>query len=755
MTTAANREKDSAILALFHAGLWTLPNWWPFPEGQCACGDPDCDSPGKHPIPTWKPYQLRAPTETEVQNWLRKFPDANWGVVLGAAAGVIVVDFDGAGAEGLLLESGVELPACASWRSPGGAKVLLKHPGGILQKHIRFLKANGCGVDLLADGSQVVVPPSQHYRGGRYEWVIPLGEGIADPPTALLDLVRTASSENGTGSRHTTSEETERIPKGERNTRLASLAGTMRRRGLSPEAIVAALLIVNCQRCDPPLSEQEVREIAESIGQYPPGPETNQRPRAETTSDSRILDPADPLPSARDFVAQSHMIGAILGLRHHGGVFYEYDGAASAYRERDEAAIRADLYTFLEPALRWIEPRGEGGTPKLGPFKPTQAKVENVLDALRAVCNLATSFAPPCWLQDDPGLDPFEILACRNGLLHIPTRTLLPATPAFFTLNGLDFAYDPDAPAPAHWLRFLMDLWPEDMDKETGKDRGAECRETLQEMMGYCLTPRTHFQKMFLLVGPKRSGKGTIARVLRRLLGERNVCGPTLANMGEQFGLSTLIGKSVATISDARIGGRTDTTVITERLLSISGEDALSIPRKYLPDWNGKLSTRFLLLTNELPRIEDHSGALASRFILLTLHRSFYGREDHGLFDRFLPELPGILNWALVGWDRLYQRGRFVQPVSSAEVIEQFEELGSPIAAFVRERCEIGGGFEVAVSALFSAWKSWCDDTGREKPGTVQTLGRNLVAAHPWLKGTRHLVLTKQVRYWEGIRLKD
>ena len=56
-------------------------------------------------------------------------------------------------------------------------------------------------------------------------------------------------------------------------------------------------------------------------------------------------------------------------------------------------------------------------------------------------------------------------------------------------------------------------------------------------------------------------------------------------------------------------------------------------------------------MTNELPRIEDASGALSSRFIVLTLTQSFYGREDHSLLDRFIPELPGILLWALNGSD--------------------------------------------------------------------------------------------------------
>ena len=148
---------------------------------------------------------------------------------------------------------------------------------------------------------------------------------------------------------------------------------------------------------------------------------------------------------------------------------------------------------------------------------------------------------------------------------------MFPTTPQFFTLNGLQIAFDSKAESPVSWLRFLSDLWPED----------PQSIETLQEWRGYLLTPRTHLQKMLMLVGLKLSGKGTIGRVTRMLLGDRNVCGPTIANMAEQFGLSTLIGRPAAIIADARISGRTDTAGVTERLLSISGEDTLSIPRKY------------------------------------------------------------------------------------------------------------------------------------------------------------------------------
>ena len=58
---------------------------------------------------------------------------------------------------------------------------------------------------------------------------------------------------------------------------------------------------------------------------------------------------------------------------------------------------------------------------------------------------------------------------------------------------------------------------------------------------------------------------------------------------------------------------------VVERLLSISGEDTLTIDRKYRDPWTGQLPTRFLVISNELPRFGDASGAIATRFVMLTL----------------------------------------------------------------------------------------------------------------------------------------
>ena len=78
-------------------------------------------------------------------------------------------------------------------------------------------------------------------------------------------------------------------------------------------------------------------------------------------------------------------------------------------------------------------------------------------------------------------------------------------------------------------------------------------RNALQEFFGLVLTDETRFQKGFILVGPARSGKGTIARVLMHLLGRSNFCGPSLGQLAQIFGMQGLIGKKIAVVPDARL----------------------------------------------------------------------------------------------------------------------------------------------------------------------------------------------------------
>jgi putative DNA primase/helicase len=459
------------------------------------------------------------------------------------------------------------------------------------------------------------------------------------------------------------------------------------------------------------------------------------KPNGDATGAPPIISAAAPYDTARLFRSIVYDVEGRPTLFHHRGAFYGWDGAA--YPERHDLDIRAQLYHFLDQC-REIDAKGA-----LKPFKPNRTRIADVLESLQSAANLSAVIEAPAWLERNP-VDPHDVIVCRNGLLCLPDRALLPHTPTFFTYNSVDFDYADGAPQPDHWLCFLSQLWPDD----------PESIDTLQEMVGLMLTGETRHQKAFLLVGPKRSGKGTIARVMASLVGKPNCVSPTLASLGTNFGLAPLIGKQVAIISDARLGTKIDQHAIAEAVLRITGEDSVSIDRKYRSSWEGQLRVRFLIISNELPRLADTSGALASRFIILRLVTSFYGREDQTLTDKLIAERPGILNWALDGLLRLKARGHFIQPASAAAAVQELEDLASPIGAFIRDRCDAGPTCTVAVDRAYETWCEWCEEQGRDHPGTKQSFGRDLRAAVPELTLTQPREDGARYRIYQGIKLR-
>jgi putative DNA primase/helicase len=449
-----------------------------------------------------------------------------------------------------------------------------------------------------------------------------------------------------------------------------------------------------------------------------------------------VLDPADPYASALTILREryTNRLG-ITTLVFFDGQFRLWDGAS--YAPISETDLRAVIYEMTADA---VLPARDG---KDGPrFKPSSRKVSDIIDAMKAATLVSVAVPVPHWRDGTADREASSVLACTNCLVHVPSRDELTHTPAFFNLSAAGCAYEPAAPPPHEWLAFLKSSFVKD-----------DCIEALQEYFGYLQLRDTRQQKIMLIVGPPRSGKGTIARVLTGMLGSDNVVSPTLAALGSQFGLAPLIGKKLAVIADARLGGQADQQEIAERLLSISGEDSLTIDRKYLPAWTGRLSIRFIIFANELPKIADASGALASRFIIVPLTESFLGREDPGLTDKLLRELPSILNWSLAGLDRLNVRGYFLQPESAADSVLELGDLGSPIKAFVRDECTVASGENVEIETLFEAWCKWCKRQGRSAAGNSATFGRNLRAAVPGIKSSQPREAGGRVRRYEGIGL--
>jgi putative DNA primase/helicase len=442
---------------------------------------------------------------------------------------------------------------------------------------------------------------------------------------------------------------------------------------------------------------------------------------------------ADPGIIAAEIIAGNSLDGIPL-LRYWGASWWKW--SRGRYAELPETELRAIIINHLNREWSHVK----------------KCHATDVIEHLRAGLLLPADISPPTWFGTTPnGFAAPECLCTADEIIHLPTLTergldySIPASPRLFSLNACDCEIDLTSPPPARWLSFLADQWPNDQ----------ESIDTLQEVFGYFLTADTRYQKIFALIGPKRSGKGTICRLLRKVVGERNVAGPTLSSLATNFGLSPLLGKSVAIVSDARLSSRSDQAVVVERLLSISGEDKLTIDRKHAQAVDCQLRARVVIASNELPRFVDASATVVSRIILLKTTRSFMGEEDTELESKLAAELPGILLWAIEGRQRLQTRGRFIQPAAGKDALTSMVHLASPVMSFVEDRCELSPSAVCPKAVLHGAFKQWCNtDAGIERVPTSAMFGRDLIAAYPQITDARQRAGGKREYCYVGITLK-
>ena len=254
--------------------------------------------------------------------------------------------------------------------------------------------------------------------------------------------------------------------------------------------------------------------------------------------------PSDPMAVARFFVERDCAADGAPRLRRWRGVWWRY--FSTHWEHVEDESVEALLYRFTENGYYSAESLYGVQFVK---WLPNRRKIGDLLQALASVVFLSGKLEQPCWLD---GRVTGPIIAVQNGLLDLVTRQFYPHSASFFGSVAVPFDYDAGALPPGRWLKFLNDLWPADREP----DGEAPATKALAEWCGYVISGRAHLHKIALMVGPTRGGKGVSARVLTRLIGADNVCSPTLTSLGGEFGLTPLIGKSLALVSDSAARAR-------------------------------------------------------------------------------------------------------------------------------------------------------------------------------------------------------
>jgi len=252
-----------------HAQLYATLGWRVFPvhgvkkgliSSYCDCGKTNCDTPGKHPhIKGWQNFATTDPAQ--IAEWWKKWPNANIGVVAGQESGIVVIDIDDPETTEL---DGKELPSTLSQTTgSGGTHLVYQHPGFKVKSVTKVFPK----IDSRADGGFFIAPPSAHVSGNSYEWnASPFKTDIAPCPQWWIEAVNKKVEKET----KTTGDGTFKpIEEGERNTRLASIAGGVWNYIPDPEILEMTLNAVNAKHAPKPVENTEIAQIVESISKYP------------------------------------------------------------------------------------------------------------------------------------------------------------------------------------------------------------------------------------------------------------------------------------------------------------------------------------------------------------------------------------------------------------------------------------------------------------------------------------------------------
>lgn len=502
------------------------------------------------------------------------------------------------------------------------------------------------------------------------------------------------------------------IPESGRNNQLTSMAGAMRRKGMTEHAIDAALQVQNLARCKPPMDSIEVSTIASSVMRYASAdPDKLVKSLNDTGNAGRF---SSRYKSCAKFAAGMGWLiwDDLRWRRDHTSQIMELakELARSIHQEAEALSDDAVRQLVIKHARSTLQ------APKLkAMLELAQSEPELVIQPLQ--------------------LDAHDMLmGVANGVVNLKTGRLQPAQRDDMLTLRSSVTYDASAECP-QFLVFIKQI--------TGNDRTLG--DYLQRVVGYSLTGRTDEQCLFFLFGKGANGKSTFLNVVKELLG---------ADFAKQTPSETLMARrssgtnDIARLQSVRVviaNEIEDGSLLAESLVKqMTGGEALTAKFHYAEYFEFMPKFKLFIAGNHKPTIRGRDNGIWRRIRLLPFVVTIPPeKRDTQLQEKLFAEMPGILNWAIKGcldW----QKNRLGEPKVVTDAVTSYRDEMDVIGQWMQECCTVAINLESKGGEAYQSFKLWSERNGY-RPLAAGTFGRDL--ADRFKKVERN-----DGNYYEGIK---
>lgn len=312
-----------------------------------------------------------------------------------------------------------------------------------------------------------------------------------------------------------------------------------------------------------------------------------------------------------------------------------------------------------------------------------------------------------CYHPFDTGSRDSTIINLRNGELHIANgnKELKPHSIDSYMTYVLPFSYSPDAKCP-RFEQFLNEVLPD-----------ADTRKVIQEYIGYLLTTNLKLEKFLLLYGTGANGKSVLLEVVSALFGDENVTNYSLENLTKSGGQYTMqiAGKIVNICPD--ISTRIEDTGVLKIMASGEPLEARQLHKDPIIIYN---YAKLLFSLNKLPVVTDHTTGFFRRFLIVPFLAQIPAeKQDKGLSKKIIQsELPGVLNWALAGLDRVMEQQSFTEAEDVTRQLQEFRTSSDSVALFLSENhWKASECSKVLLKDFYAQYIGYCSESGYHSVG--------------------------------------